>query len=347
MKAAVLHNSRDIRCDVVENPVINEDEILVKVKAAGICGSDIPRVLGNAAHSYPVILGHEFSGEVTSVGSKVNNFSIGDRIAGVPLVPCMKCDDCQNGNYSQCGYYSFIGSRQQGAFAEYIKLNSRQAVKFDKSVSFEVGAFFEPATVALHGLMRVDYKGGGNVAILGGGTIGLFCAQWARIFGAATVTVFDVDNDRLELVKETGADFTVNTGSPDFREKAFSQINAAGFDYVYETAGVDATMKIAFEIAGKKSNVCFIGTSPRDLTFPHQLFELMNRKEFILTGSWMSYSAPFPGREWTLTGQYFADGRLKFNEKLIYKKYSIDDVRDAFAEFETPGKVKGKILLVF
>ena len=196
MKAAVLYANEDIRFDDYQEPVCDSDSIIVRIKAAGICGSDVPRVLSNASHHYPNVLGHEFSGEVLETGANVQDIKIGERVAGVPLIPCMKCADCQRGWFALCKSYDFIGSRRQGAFAEYLKLPAVNAVKFDDSVSYEQGAFFEPSTVALHGLRINNYEGGGHVAVLGGGTIGVFAAQWAKIFGAASVTVFDISDER-------------------------------------------------------------------------------------------------------------------------------------------------------
>jgi L-iditol 2-dehydrogenase len=346
MKAAVLHANDDLRYEEYPTPRINDGEVLVKIKATGICGSDIPRVLRNGAHYYPIVLGHEFSGEVVEVGKEITTIKVGDRVAGAPLLPCFKCEDCQRGSYSQCKFYSFIGSRTQGSFAEYVKLPERNAVKFDTSVSFEQGAFFEPSTVALHGLNRANYHGGEDVAILGGGTIGLFTAQWAKIYGAKRVFVFDIDNDRLVLAKKLGADVTINTLDSNFYEIAMDYTNKKGFGFVFETAGVDATMKLAFELAGNRSSVCFIGTPAKDLIFTPRLFENMNRKEFYLTGSWMSYSAPFPGKEWELTAHFFATGALKFDESLIFKKMPLSEIKAAFDMYKTPGTVKGKILLL-
>lgn len=346
MKAAVLHANDDLRYEEYPTPQINDGEILVKVRATGICGSDIPRVLKNGAHNYPIVLGHEFSGEVVEVGKAVKSLNVGDRATGAPLLPCFQCDDCQKGSYSQCKFYSFIGSRIQGSFAQYVKLPEKNAVKFDSSISFEQGALFEPSTVALHGLRRANYHGGEDVAILGGGTIGLFTAQWAKIFGAKRVFVFDIDNDRLDLAKRLGADVTINTLSDNFMDIVMKLTDNRGFAFVFETAGVDITMKIAFELAGNRSSVCFIGTPTKDLVFTPRLFENMNRKEFTLTGSWMSYSAPFPGEEWNLTAHYFANGALKFDKSLIFKKMPLCEVKAAFDLYKVPGIVKGKILLM-
>lgn len=346
MKAAVLHAKDDLRYEDYPDLKAGRGEVLVRVKAAGICGSDIPRVLGDAAHYYPIVLGHEFSGEVAETGEGVTSVKPGDRVAGVPLIPCLKCADCQMGDYSLCRNYTFVGSRIQGCFADFVKMPEKNVVKFDSNISFEQGAFFEPAAVALHGLNCVNYKGGYDVAILGGGTIGLFTAQWAKIFGAKRVFVFDIDNDRLALAKKLGVEETVNTLDSDFLDITLERTGKRRFGYVYETAGAVATMKLAFELAGNKSGVCFIGTPTSDLVFSPRLFENLNRKEFQLTGSWMSYSAPFPGREWVLTAHYFKTGELKFDDSLIFKRLKMSEIKQGFDMYKTPGTVKGKILLV-
>lgn len=345
MKAGVVHAKNDIRYEEIDKPKAEAGKVVIKVKYTGICGSDVPRVNGDACHFFPNVLGHEFSGTVEEVGEGVTTLHVGDRVAGVPLVPCMKCADCQKGNYSLCRHYSFIGSREFGSFAEYVVVPEKNAVKFDDSVSFEKGAFFEPATVALHGLRRVDYKGGKTVAVLGGGTIGMMTMQWAKIFGAKKVVVFDILEERLELAKRLGADYGVNSGKEDFMEQVNELTDGCGFDYVYETAGNTITMKLAFGLAANKAQVCFIGTPTKDLSFSVEEWEHMNRKEFTLTGSWMSYSAPFPGDEWELVAHYFKTGELKFDDSFIFEKIPLSKIDTAFEMFKTPGTVKGKLLI--
>lgn len=345
MKAGVVYARDDIRYEDIEKPVPKAGQVLIKVKYTGICGSDVPRVNGDACHFFPNVLGHEFSGTVEEIGEEVTTLKPGDRVAGVPLVPCMKCEDCQKGNYSLCKHYSFIGSREFGSFAEYVVVPEKNAVKFEDSVSFEQGALFEPATVALHGLLRVPFEGGKTVAVLGGGTIGMFVAQWAKIFGAKEVTVFDIVNERLELGKRLGATSGINTLKEGFLEEAMELTKGRGFDYVYETAGNTITMKMAFKLAANKANVCFVGTPTKELTFTVEEWENINRKEFNLTGSWMSYSAPFPGKEWELVAHYFKTGDLKFDESFVFKKMPLSRIAEAFEMYKTPGTVKGKILI--
>ena len=346
MKAAVLFGNEDIRYADWDTPVTQPGTVKVRVRATGICGSDVPRVLHNGAHFYPVVLGHEFSGDVVEIGEGVTGFTVGDTVSGAPLVPCMRCGDCQRGNFSLCKQYSFIGSREQGSFADYVVMPAQNAVKYDPAIPYAQAAMFEPSTVALHGLRQGDYRGGGTVAVLGCGTIGIFTAQWAKIFGAKKLVVLDIDEGRLALARRMGADATVNTLAPDFMAEAMALTDGEGFAHVFETAGNPVTMRMAFELAANKAHVCFIGTPHTELTFTPRQWENMNRKEFYLTGSWMSYSAPFPGEEWKLTAHYFATGELKFDPAFIFRTYPMSRVAEAFALYRDPSQVHGKIMLI-
>ncbi|MBQ8357710.1 MAG: galactitol-1-phosphate 5-dehydrogenase [Clostridia bacterium] len=346
MKAAVLHANEDLRYEDYPMPALLPGTVRVHVRAVGICGSDIPRVLSHGAHFYPVVLGHEFSGTIDAVGEGVTGLAIGDTVSAAPLVPCMECRDCRTGNYALCRHYSFIGSRQQGAFADYVVIPAVSAIKYDPSVSFVQAALFEPSTVAVHGLLKSDYRGGECVAILGGGTVGMFTMQWAKIFGAERVVVFDIVPERLELAKRLGADGVINTREEDVAARVAELTDGRGFGRVFETAGSPVTLKMAFEVAANSAIVCFIGTPTKNVEFTPREWEQINRKELCLKGSWMSYSAPFPGREWELTAHYFGTGQLKFDDALIDRVLPMSRAAEAFALYKTPGAVKGKIVLV-
>ncbi len=346
MKAAVLVANDDVRYMDIEEPQVSAGMVKVNVVVSGICGSDIVRVLRNGAHFYPIVLGHEFSGTVTEVGEGVAKVKVGDKVAGVPLVPCMVCNHCQKGDYALCKNYSFIGSRVNGSNAEYVVLPERNVVVLAEAVTFEQGALFEPSSVALHGILQNQFSGGETVAILGGGTVGMFTLQWAKLLGAKSVTVFDISEKRLKLAEKLGADAVINTGEEDFFEQVDQLTHGEGYDYVFETAGITVTMQYAFRLAAPRARVCFIGTPTKTLNFTPEQWENINRKEFYLTGSWMSYSAPFPGREWQMTAEYFADGRLKIEEEFIAERMPMENAGEAFRQFLTPGAVNGKILLV-
>ena len=256
MKAAVVVANEDVQYLEIPEPEVKPGYVKIKVHYSGICGSDIPRVLHNGVHFYPIVLGHEFSGDVVEIGEGVTKVKAGDRVSGAPLVPCMKCEDCQKGNYSLCKHYSFIGSREQGSNADYVVIPEQNAVVYDSSISYEQAAMFEPSTVALHGLLQNEYQGGQYVAVLGGGTIGMFTMQWAKIFGSRKVVVFDISEERLELAKRLGADAVINTTKENYMQEAMALTGKKGYGYVFETAGQIPTMHMAFELAGNKANVC-------------------------------------------------------------------------------------------
>jgi L-iditol 2-dehydrogenase len=344
MRAAVLQGRRDVRVEEVPTPEPGPGEALVRVMMTGVCGSDIPRVLSDGAHFYPLVLGHEIAGEVAAVGDGTDPALVGRRVAVAPLLPCHECAQCRLGRYAQCPNYSFIGSSVNGGLAEYLVAPARNLTVVADSVPFRDIAFFEPSTVALHGVRHVGFTAGEDVIVLGAGTIGLFTLQWARILGAARVAVVDINPARLATAAALGADATFDSREPGFLDAVRTWQGGGGFGYVVETAGQNATMALAFALAAAPADVCFIGTSHADLHFDHATFELMNRKEFRLTGSWMSYSAPFPGPEWSLTAECVADGRLRIIDDLIHDTYSLDQVMAAFELFETPGAVTGKLL---
>ncbi len=346
MKAAVLYGNNDIRYEEYETPTVTAGTVRVRVRAAGICGSDIPRVLHNGVHFYPIILGHEFSGVIDAVGEGVDGLSVGDTVSVAPLLPCMECADCVAGNFSLCRHYSFIGSRQAGAFADYVVVPAINAVKYDPSIPFIKAAMFEPATVALHGLLTADYRSGGDVAVIGGGTIGLFALQFAKIFGAKTVTVIDPVKERRELAHKLGSDHSadpIELTNDDIKAKF---TGGCGFDTVIEAAGNPTTVKNAFALAGNRATVSLIGTPHGEVKFSNAEWEQLNRKELKVVGSWMSYSAPYPGREWELTAHLLADGRLKIVDEMIDRVFPMSKAPDAFALFNTPANVKGKIMLI-
>ena len=345
MYAGVVHAKDDIRYEQIEIPQLQDDEVLVKVKYTGICGSDVPRVHGDACHFFPNVLGHEFSGTVVETGNNVTKVMSGMRIAGIPLVPCMKCEDCKKGNYSLCKHYSFIGSRRFGSFAEYVAVPETNVFPIGDNVSFKEAALFEPSTIALHAIRLADYRGGKTAGIVGCGTIGILTAQWASIMGASKVVVIGRSKDRLPLALEMGATDVLSTLDEDYYDRLMGITNGRGLDYVFDATGNADMMKEELRLAANRGTVCMIGTPKKEIAFSVQEWEQINRKELYLTGSWMSYSAPFPGEEWQLTADYSQSGRLNLNGNIVDRIFGLSEIKQAFELFRLPGEVKGKILI--
>jgi L-iditol 2-dehydrogenase len=350
MKAGVVCARGDLRVTEVDRPLPGPGDVLVRVALTGICGSDVPRVLGDACHFYPIVLGHEFSGTVEEVGEGVSSVSVGDRVAGVPLVPCHECEDCRSGNYALCKHYSFVGSRQPGSFAEFVALPERNVVRFSATVPFDRAVFFEPSTVAIHALLLAvrdadRFDAGATVAVVGSGTIGILLAQWARIWGAETVVIIGRREQRLNAARSVGIEHALDSGAADFGQSLHELTGGRGFDYVFECAGSGDTIRQSIALAGNHGTVCFVGTPKDELTFSVRDWEQINRRELWLTGSWMSYSAPFPGKEWARTAEEFSAGHLLITDEMIDRIYPLDEIVEAFGRFAGADRPVGKILV--
>lgn len=315
MKAAVLHAPGDLRVEDVAVPTYSDDDALVQVKAVGICGSDLDRIMVTGTYRFPTIPGHEFCGVIAAVGRNVTKFTVGDRVAVAPILPCFKCEFCQQGHYGQCSDYNYLGSRTDGGFAEYVAAPERNLVKLPDDISYEHGAMIEPAAVTLHGVMKAGIKAGDSVAVLGCGALGLFAIQFARILGATRIIAVDIAEDKLELAKRVGATRIIN-GKTDDATKA---IRACGsVEVAIETAGVAATQVQAIEVAQKHGTVLYLGTAHADVVIPPHVFEHIVRNELMILGAWNSFSAPFPGREWSAIIDYIENGSLAMSPLITH-----------------------------
>ena len=317
MKALVIEDNNILSYKNVDIPKIKSDEVLIKVKACGICGSDIPRVKNNGVHFYPIIIGHEFSGEIVQIGTNVKSHFIGERVTAAPLIPCNDCENCYQGNPAMCQHYSFIGSRQNGAMAEYVAVPEKNIIPIADNVTYAQAACIEPITVAIHGIERAGAIDSGKSAIVYGcGTIGILTMQCLKAKGLEKVYVIDIDDYKLELAKKLGAYEVLNSTKVNITDY-FAKIGKV--DYVYETAGVNFLQAQVLELAKKGGHIVYIGTAHKDVTIPAKSFELILRGELNVTGSWMSYSAPFPGDEWKAAAEYLQSGKIKVDEIITHK----------------------------
>ena len=189
MKAYVLHNINQFHLEEVPEPILADNEVLVAVKAAGICGSDIPRVYKTGTYSYPLIPGHEFSGKVVKTGIAVDDSWTGKRVGIFPLIPCRNCGPCQNKQYEMCRNYSYLGSRRNGGFAEYVAVPVDNLVELPEGVSYEEAAMLEPMAVSVHAMRRVQPKTSDVVAVCGLGTIGLLMVMFLIEAGVQNILV--------------------------------------------------------------------------------------------------------------------------------------------------------------
>jgi L-iditol 2-dehydrogenase/galactitol-1-phosphate 5-dehydrogenase len=320
-------------------PTPQKGEVLIKVAYVGVCGSDLPRYFDGGVHQFPQILGHEFSGTIAEIGEGVQ-LKKGTRVAVAPLVPCNECEQCRSGRPQLCPNYSFIGSRQQGAMAEYVIAPVENCLVVPKELALKIAATIEPLTVAIHGIERIRTKSGDKTLVLGAGTIGLMTVLALRARGVGEITVIDLNEQKLALAKQIGADIVVNPLTTDL-EQHFKENGLASV--VFETAGNHLTQVQAIKYADRQAKVVFVGTCTRAVQFEAEEFELILRRELELTGSWMSYSAPFPGFEWHAALRYLATGKID-TLPLITGIYSLENQAIPFEKMREKESKEVKVL---
>ncbi|WP_042683159.1 galactitol-1-phosphate 5-dehydrogenase [Anaerosalibacter massiliensis] len=347
MKAARFYGIRDIRIEDVSIPEIElDDDVIVKVKVAGICGSDISKYSKTGPHASGEIFGHEFSGEVVEVGANVKNVKPGDSVAVSPSLPCFKCEQCKQGLFSRCEDLKIIGNGDAGGcFAEYVKISSRNLIKLPEGISYETAAGIEPACIAAHGMYRVNIEVGDTVAVLGTGPIGLLSIQWAKIFGATKIIAIDIFDEKLKIAKELGADICINGKKDDVIEKVKEFTNFKGVDVAVESAGTPITCAQALSLPKKGGTVLYAGIPYGDVEMPRVHFEKILRNELTVKGTWVGYSYPFPGREWTSTIHYMKKEELKISP-LVTHRIKLDELPEMFEKIYKRDIFFEKIMVV-
>ncbi|WP_049293762.1 galactitol-1-phosphate 5-dehydrogenase [Franconibacter helveticus] len=346
MKSVVIHTEGSVCVEERPVPRIEADnEVLVKVISSGLCGSDIPRIFAKGAHYYPITLGHEFSGYVEQCGSAVSDLAPGDAVACVPLLPCFACNECEKGFFSLCKHYQFVGSRSEGGHAEYVVVKRANLFRLPKEMAIEKGAFIEPVTVGLHAFQLAQGCADKNVVIVGAGTIGLLAMQCARALGAKSVTAIDINPEKLRLAKSLGATHALNSKTMSAQEISAVLAEDRFNQLVVETAGTPQTVSLSIEIAGPRAQVALVGTLHHDLTLSATVFGNILRKELTLIGSWMNYSAPWPGQEWRTAAHLLSEKRITLEPLIAHQGDAESFVHAVQALNGTP--MPGKIVLRF
>lgn len=341
MKAAILEAQGVIGYRDVAQPAPGPGQLLLQVRAASICGSDLHRYT-RGHRTYPMVLGHEVAGVIAAVGEGVDDGLLGRHAALIPLVPCHSCGPCRAGHYSACASYSFIGSRQAGGFAEYVLMPARNALLVPAAVPFEAAALIEPATVARHILDLGGFAAGQRAVVLGAGSIGLMIVQWLRILGAATIIVSDVAAESRATALALGAHVALDPLADDL-PAAVARLTDGGADLVLEASGVPAALAQTILVARPGATVVLGGNQPLDKSLPMSFIEDLMRKELRLVGCFMSYSAPFPGHEWSDAAQALLDGGLMM-DAMIAHRFPLAAAPTVFADLAAGRLGRGKVI---
>lgn len=271
MKALVYEGAWQMPLREVPMPEVGAGELLVKVETVGVCGSDVHGYKGTTGRRKPpIIMGHEFSGTVASVGAAVEKFKVGDRVVVTPLLTCGYCDNCRAGFPNQCQNRSGLGVNLNGAYAEYVKVAEKMVFPLPAEMSWEQGALVEPLAVAMHAVNLTPMQPLDTVVILGAGTIGLLTILAARLKGAGKIIVTDTSAHRLEFARQLGADVVINPTNEDAVEAVKAHTNGKGAPAVIEAVGITATAKQSLLMARNGGNVVWIGNSEPEVTIGMQ-----------------------------------------------------------------------------
>lgn len=303
MKAYVLYGIGDLRYEDVPAPKLQPGWALVRVLAAGICSSDVPRIFKKGTYHFPTIPGHEFCGRVESVFDDKDSDWVGKRVGVYPLIPCRKCSSCRRGEYETCSSYDYIGSRRDGAFAEYATVPVWNLMELPDTVSDIQGALLEPAAVALHAVKRGNIKPGNTVCVVGTGAIGILAGQWAKLYGAERAVVKGRSEAKRELVECCGLEYS--TGPDGF------------FDCVIEAVGTEQALEESLNLATPGGRVVLMGNPDGDRTLPQNLYWSILRKQLTMTGTWNS-SYDKKDSDWAETLQMTAMRKLEIDSAVSH-----------------------------
>jgi D-arabinitol dehydrogenase (NADP+) len=328
MKASVILQPNQVETQNVPVPEPAPGELLIRVMASGICGTDVHIFEGEYLGSYPIIPGHEFAGVVEKVGSTVAHFKPGDRVAVEPNLPCDSCVNCLNNRQNFCLNWQAVGVTRPGGMAEYVCVPEKAAFDIG-DLPFEQGAFMEPLSCVLHGLERLDPPMAAKVVILGAGPIGLLLMQCLRLQGAAQVAVVDKNADRAAYARSMGADLSLTS---------LDDLERDSYDAVVDATGAVAVMGRTIEFVRSGGKILLFGVPPAGQKMTIEAFPIF-RKGLTILSSFTS-----------LRNSYQALGLLKNRrvlvDKLISHRLSLGELQVGIELIQKAGEPVYKVMIL-
>ena len=353
MQANVFYEKEKMELKQVPIPEISETEVLIKVRASGICGSDIAYYYGKSPLETPdgkgpLILGHEFSGDIVEVGSYVAEkgfVKVGDRVTASPFRPCHACVYCRMARPNLCSNTHTAGVNADGSFAEYVKVEYSNAIVLPDGISYIEGAMVEPLACASYGMKKLDVQVGDFVVVIGSGTIGIMMAQLIKQRGAKTVLMSGIIDYPLEKAKEVGVDYICNTldkaspyYTPDLSAKVNELTNGMGANRVIVPVAAKSAFKDAFAVSGKASTIVFFGLPGEEDVIEIPALETLTGDKHVL----FSWLAPYT---WNDAMNVLRSGELRAKE-LVTHTFPLDQVKEGieFMNSSVVEKIKGMIV---
>ena len=330
MQACVLHDIGDIRYEEVKKPEPKAGEVLVKVMACGICGSDIPRVYTTGAHVHPLIIGHEFSGQVDALGEGVDPAWQGRAVGIFPLIPCGECPPCKKKQYEMCRHYSYLGSRCDGGFAEYVAVPAWNLIELPEGVGFEEAAMLEPMAVAVHAMGRAGIHpgrensvelAGKKVCVYGVGTIGLILTMFLKEAGCEELYVIGNKDFQKRNVLALGvpeSNFLDSRGA-DVTAWIYERTGGAGMDIFFECIGKNDTVSTVVDNTAPAGTVVLVGNPYSDMMLPKAVYWKILRNQLFVTGSWNSSFTHEDTDDWHYVVNRLAEKKIRPAELISHR----------------------------
>ena len=287
MQAAVLEDVKRLVVKEVPNPRPEADEVLIRVAVCGLCGTDVKLYQGEYTAKTPVILGHEFSGEVIEVGEAVRHLKVGDRVVSDPNESCGACEWCRSGRPCFCEDLAAYGVRRNGGFAQFVLVREKGTYKIPPGLDFEQATFAEPVSCAIHAVDRADIKPGESVALIGGGPVGQILLQLAKIARADKLVMITRSEWKLKLAKKLGATHTICAKEEDVVEAVRDLTAGLGVDVAIEAVGTPQTVELAIDLVKPTGRVIIFGFSPEGKKASFEPFKVLS-KELSILGAWVN-----------------------------------------------------------
>lgn len=337
MRIATLTEPGKIVLSETGKPSPKENEVLIKVEYIGICGSDIHAYHGNHPFIHcPVTLGHEFVGSVVEAGRNAQGVKVGERVTAMPQIFCHECEPCKEGRYNICNTLQVIGCQTPGAACDYFAVDAALLKKIPEGMPGEAAVTIEPVAVGVHAVQRGEDVAGKNVVVLGAGTIGNVTAQAAMAKGAKNVLIADLSDTRLEIARECGIKYTVNTGKVALEEAINTAFGAKGADIFFECVGIGSTVNQAIELSKKGRDIIVLGVFG---SRPEVNMSLVQDKELRLIGSLM-----YTEKDYDDTISFMKDGIIN-TAPLISEIFGLDEYAKAFRYIEDNSEKCLKVLV--
>ncbi len=277
MKALVMHEYKHLTYEEVPTPSPKEGEVLIRLQACSVCGSDVHGFDGSSGRRQPpLIMGHEASGIIAELGEGVTDYKVGDRVTFDSTIYCGECDMCKAGKVNLCNSRMVLGVscdeyNRDGCFAEYVVVPDYILYRMPDNVTFTQAAMIEPLSVAYHAATRTPVTPNDSVLVVGIGTIGLLTMQVVRSFGAKQIIAVDIDDSRLELARKNGATHTVNSKDPDALEQILALTeDGQGVDVAMDATGIESTVNLCVKSVHLDGRVVLIGNLAQNMNFPLQ-----------------------------------------------------------------------------